>query len=195
METSRPGPRAGLESRARNKSDGQSSSSPLPPSFSNEVSQVKAQAAQAADAATSLTADVKDAAKTATRAVKQQASQFAADVGHELSKTVEDQKTRGVEAIQCFARAISSAAAELEGQSPQVARSVRDAAAKVEGLSGNLSNHSVDQLLKAATDLARQQPMLFIGGAVAAGFALSRFLKSSATNGHAADEKPSMSAQ
>jgi hypothetical protein len=34
--------------------------------------------------------------------------------------------------------------------------------------------------MKATSELARSQPLLFLGGAIAAGFALSRFLKSSA---------------
>lgn len=131
------------------------------------------------NAADSLASDVKEAAKSATTAVKKQASEFAADIGHELSKTAEGQKARGVEAMQAFARAITTAAAELESQSPRVAQSVRQAAEKVDDLSENIGNRNVDELLKAATDLARSQPMLFIGGAVAAGFALSRFLKSS----------------
>jgi hypothetical protein len=138
----------------------------------------------AASVAASLSADLKETAKTVSRAVTEQASEFAADVGHELSKTAENQKTRGVDAMQGFARAISSAAAELEGQSPRVAKSVRDAAGKIEGLSDNLSHRSVDDLMKAATELARSQPTMFIAGAVVAGFALSRFLKSSANGSH-----------
>jgi hypothetical protein len=157
---------------------------PLQPSLGEEMSSsaqgVRSQVSEAADVASSLGGDIKEAAKTATRAVKEQAGEFAADIGHELSKTAEVQKMRGVEAMQGFARAIDSAAAQLEQQSPRIARSVREAAHQVEGLSNNISNRSVDELLKAATDLARRQPMLFIGGAVAAGFALSRFLKSSA---------------
>lgn len=141
-------------------------------------------------AAAALSAGAKDAAKTAGRAVQEQASQFAADVGHELKKTAEDQKMRGAEAIQCFARAIESAAGELEKQSPRLARSARDAAQKVEGLSHNITNRNVDELMNAATGLARSQPVLFIGGAIAAGFAFSRFLKSSAGN-HASASRTS----
>jgi hypothetical protein len=133
-------------------------------------------------AAASLSNDLKDAANSASRAVKEQASEFVSSVGHELSKTAEDQKARGVEAIQGFAKAITCAANELQAQSPGLARSVRDAATKVEGFSENIGNRDINELMKAATELARAQPMLFIGGAVAAGFALSRFLKSSASS-------------
>ena len=152
-------------------------------------------ASEAKNVAASLSKDVKEAAKTASRAVKDQASEFATSVGHELSKTAEDQKARGVDAIQGFVRAITSAAAELEGQSPRVAQSVRDAAKKVEGLSENISSRNVDELMKAATELARSQPMLFIGGAVAAGFALSRFLKSSGNGQSFVDRRSNPPAQ
>src|SRR5205823_6745931 len=91
---------------------------------------------------------------------------------------VEQQKSRGAEAIQGVARAINAAAAELEGQSPLLAQYVRDAAQKVEGLSSNINGRDINELMKAASDLARSQPLLFIGGAVAAGFALSRLVKS-----------------
>jgi hypothetical protein len=130
----------------------------------------------------SLSAELKDTAQTAADAVRQQAAQFAQDVGHELSKTGEAQKVRGVDAIRRFARAIDSAAAELESQSPTVAHTVHEAARRVDGLSDNLSNRNVTELIDSAARLARSQPALFVGGSVAAGFALARFLKSSARN-------------
>jgi hypothetical protein len=128
-----------------------------------------------------LATDLKQTAQSAQRAAKEQASEFATHVGHELNHSAEEQKVRGAEAIQGFARAINSAAGELEGQSPMVARYVRDAAQQVETLSGNLRSKSVTDLMQEASNLARSQPMLFIAGAVASGFALSRFLKSSAS--------------
>jgi hypothetical protein len=138
-------------------------------------------ASDAARASAALSADLKQAAQSAQRAVKEQASEFAADVGEELSRTAEGQKVRGVEAMQGFARAITTAAGELEDQSPMVARYVRDAGRQVEVLSQNLRGRSITDLMGAASDLARSQPVVFLAGAVAAGFALSRFLKSSAS--------------
>jgi hypothetical protein len=137
-------------------------------------------ASDAARTSAELGSDLKQAARSAQRAAKEQASSFAADVGHELGQTAEEQKVRGVEAMQGFVRAINSAAGELDGQSPMVARYVRDAAQRVEALSNNIHGKSVTELMHAASDLARSQPALFIAGAVASGFALSRFLKSSA---------------
>jgi len=204
MNTSRPpGQGAGTDSLARSSSSGKSgdhTSAPLQPSLGAGTSQAGSQSGQQGDGqsgsvAASLTKDMKEAAQTAARAVKQQASDFAANVGEELSKTAEDQKARGVEAIQGFAHAINTAAAELENQSPLVARYVRDAVEKVEELSGNISSRDVKQLLKATSDLARAQPLLFLGGAVAAGFALARFLKSSGKNNESESDQANMSAQ
>ena len=138
----------------------------------------------------SLSAGLKDTAQTAADAVRQQAAQFAQDVGHELSKTGEAQKARGVDAIRRLARAIDSAAAELESQSPTVAHTVHEAARRVDGLSNNLSNRNVNELINSAAELARSQPALFVGGSIAAGFALARFLKSSARHRPSAGYDP-----
>jgi ABC-type transporter Mla subunit MlaD len=163
---------------------------PLQPDLSDLTAQVNSAAKDAVDAAASLGDDLKAAARTAARAAKAQAGEFASDLGHEFSKTAEEQKQRGVEGMQTFARAINSAAAELEGHSPQVAQYIRDAAHKVEGFSGNINGRNVNELLQAACSVARTQPALFIGGAVAAGFALSRFLKSSAPSPAAQTQSP-----
>ena len=53
-----------------------------------------------------LSAGVTETAQTAADAIRQQAVQFARDVGHELSTTGETQKARGVDAIRQFARAL-----------------------------------------------------------------------------------------
>lgn len=159
---------------------GATASSAVPPSttFAPE-----APAGSSAGAPGSLGAGFKDTAKTATDAIRQQAAQFAGEVGRELGKTGESQKARGVDALKRFARAIDSAARELEPQSAAVAGAVHEAARKVDGLSDNLSNRDVNELIKSAAQLARAQPVLFLGGSVAAGFALARFLKSSSRQG------------
>ena len=142
-------------------------------------SQTAARPAKPPQGGGSLGAGLKDTAQTAADAVREQAARFAGDVGHELSRTGEAQKARGVEVIRSFARAIDSVAEDLKPQSPAVARTVHEAARSVEGLSDNLSSRDVNQLIGSAAQFARAQPALFFGGSVAAGFALARFLKSS----------------
>jgi len=130
--------------------------------------------------AAALADGLRDAASMTTKVVKEQVSAVAGEVGHELGKTAEEQMGRGAEAIQGFARAIEAAGSELEEQSPQLARLVNDWAGKVRDVSRSVSNRQVSDLVDTANDFARTQPAIFFGAAVAAGFALARFLKSSA---------------
>ena len=163
-----------------------STSEPRPvqrPEFFVERSQQDAGEPRSPSGGASLGAGLKETAQSATDALRrQQAAQLAQDVGHELNKTGEDQKMRGADAIRHVARAIDSAASELESQSPTVARTVHETARQVEGLSDNLSGRSVNELIQSAAQLARAQPALFIGGSVIAGFALARFLMSSSSH-------------
>jgi len=126
--------------------------------------------------------DFSQTAQGAVGLAKEQVTKFASGIVEQLSRSVEDQKKQGIEAIRDFARAINTAAGELEEHSPQVARFVRDAAGQVESFSGNIENKSIGDLMQQVTSLARSQPTLFIGGALAAGFALSRFIKSSTSS-------------
>jgi hypothetical protein len=118
--------------------------------------------------------------RVVAEAVTSQARSLAGNVAEELGATAEAGVAKGADAMQGFARAIESAAAELESRSPQIASRVRGVADRVDGFSNNIRGRSIGELLTAARDLARSQPTAFIAGAVIAGFALSRFIKSSA---------------
>jgi hypothetical protein len=93
-------------------------------------------------------------------------------------KLAEQQKQAGADQIGGVARA--GAAREIEQKMPQAAGFIHDAAARLEGAAASLRERSVDDLMRSLNDFARTQPAVFFGGAVLAGFALSRFLKSSA---------------
>lgn len=180
MKSSRQPGASGGDARVSGPSGTPDHNVPIQPSMNADGGEQTDFSAEASNAVPPLPDDLKAAATTMARAVKDQAADFASGVGQELSKTAESQKTKGVETIHGFARAITSAADELEDQSPGVARSIRMAAEKVESFSNNLNGRSVDELLKASADFAKSQPFLFVGMSVAAGFALARFLKSSA---------------
>ena len=92
----------------------------------------------------------------------------------------EQQKQAGADQIGGVARAVYEAAREIELKMPQAAGFIHDAAAKLEGAAASLRERSVDELVGSFSKFARKQPAAFFGGAVLAGFALSRFLKSSA---------------
>ena len=132
--------------------------------------------------AASLSSNVADAAVTATRAAREQAVELAESVGEELTKVAEDKKQHGAEAMQVFAGALERVASDLEGQTPRFSQYAREAAEKINVLSDNIGRRDIAELSRAATELARSNPVMFFGASVAAGFALSRFLKSSSSH-------------
>jgi hypothetical protein len=115
---------------------------------------------------------VAEKAAEATEPVKKQAGKFA-----------EEQKQSGAERIGTMATAIHGAARELEGRMPAAAAYVHDAAARMEDAASTLRERSVDDLMKSIDKFAQSRPGALFGGAMLAGFALSRFLKSSG-HGH-----------
>jgi hypothetical protein len=119
------------------------------------------------------------AARETYRAVTAEASELAANIGEEVTHAAEHQKERGADIMIGFARAITTAADEIQGQSPIVARQFKSAADGVGRLSDDLRDRSIHELVGIASGYARRQPAVFFAGAVAAGFALTRFLKSS----------------
>lgn len=126
----------------------------------------------------------KSAARDTYGAVTAEAAELASNVGHELTHAAERQKQRGADVMVGFAKAITSAADEMAKESPLVAQQFRGAARSVGRLSDDLRDRSVRELIDIASGYARQQPAAFFVGAVAAGFALTRFLKSHETANH-----------
>jgi hypothetical protein len=93
------------------------------------------------------------------------------------------QKNAGADRLGEVAGAVHGAARSLESGMPQMATYVHGAAVRLEDAANTLRQRNVDDLMGEITRFARSQPVLFFGGAMLAGFALTRFLKSS-TNGH-----------
>ena len=107
-------------------------------------------------------------------------SEAAGQASHKVRRAAEDQRERGADAIESIARALHIAARELSGSSPMVGRYVDDAAGSLVRASHAVRDQSASELLRRTTELARQQPMMTFAGAVLAGIAMSRFIKSTA---------------
>jgi hypothetical protein len=104
------------------------------------------------------------------------------DAKQRLHNLTDRQKAAGAEQIKTFAHAFHKAAENLDGNSPGAASYVRYAAARLDRFSSTVRDRSLDELMGQVRDFARVQPVAFFGGAVVAGFALTRFLKSSGEN-------------
>jgi hypothetical protein len=138
-------------------------------------------------------ADVKDTARQTLDTAKREAMGLGEELKNQGAELVgaararaqglaEEQKAFGADQVDGIARAASKAADELEQASPQLARYVRDAASAADNISTSLRERSIGDILQDVTDFARREPVIFFGLTVAAGFALSRFLKSSGSS-------------
>jgi hypothetical protein len=154
-----------------------------PPSDSytanQESAEPGAQRRKASQQSGNLGQETIDAAKALAQGITAQARDLASNVTDELSTSAKAGVERGSDVMDGFARAMHTAARELDSQSQASAQRVHRAANQLERFSDSIRDKSVAELLSAASDLARRQPTAFVTGAVIAGFALSRFLKSS----------------
>jgi hypothetical protein len=90
------------------------------------------------------------------------------------------QKDSGADQLQVAARAVHGAARELESAMPQFADYIHEIGGRLEQVASDVRADSIDGLMSKLGDFSRNQPALVFGGAVIAGLALSRFLRSSA---------------
>jgi hypothetical protein len=126
--------------------------------------------------APSVSATMEQAQKSASAAADRMKNR-ARDTARDMA---EQQKAAGADQLGGMAHAMEAAAGELQKQMPLAAEYVDDVAARLDDLASALRERSVDDMLGNVADFARRQPAAFFAGAVAAGFALSRFAKSSA---------------
>jgi hypothetical protein len=94
-------------------------------------------------------------------------------------EAAEQQKATGAEQMSGVAAAVHRAADDLGSQLPQAATYIHSAADKLEEASSALKERSLEDLMGTFGQFARSQPAAFFATAALAGFALSRFLKSS----------------
>src|SRR5262245_32483382 len=94
----------------------------------------------------------------------------------------ERRKGAGADQLSGIAGAVHATADELDRQLPGAAGYVHQAASRIKDAASSLRNRSVSDLIEDVRHLARERPVALFGGALVAGFVLSRFLKSGATD-------------
>jgi hypothetical protein len=164
-------------------------------SVTDQAKSVTDQAKSVADQAMSAGRDFKDkalgAAGSSADALKGQASQLmdtakdmasnmASQTTDKLKQTVEGQKNVGAEYVGNLADTLRRAAREFDNDLPIAGSYMRKAASQVENVSDSIRNGNLEDLMQEVQSFARRQPTAFLGMSVLAGFAMVRFLKSSA---------------
>ncbi len=128
----------------------------------------------------STVATLKEQASQAAGDAKGTVASIAGEARQRITEIVDQQKAVGADTISGVARAAQTAASDLEGKSPQMARFVRSAATGVERIASDIRSSDLNNVVAGLTDFGRRQPVAFFAGAVLAGFVLARFLKSDA---------------
>lgn len=126
------------------------------------------------------TSTVKHQVEQAKQQAKAAVASIADDARARMAGLLDEQKNRGADQVAGVARAAHSAAGDLQQTSPQLARLIHTAADNVGGIADDLRTSDLAGLLNSLAAFGRRQPVMFFGGAVLAGFALARFLKSDA---------------
>lgn len=114
----------------------------------------------------------KDRLKSQADELMQAAKQRAKDVASE-------QKDAAAAQLGCVARGLRDAAGSMQGESEFAGRYASKAAEGLERFAQDLRGADFDELVQRTESYARRNPGVFLGGAVAAGFLLARFIKSS----------------
>jgi hypothetical protein len=92
----------------------------------------------------------------------------------------DQQKHAAVGRVEGVAHALRKASDDLRDQGqPMIAEYSRYAAEGLESMAQSLDRRDIDDFVEGVENFARQRPVAFLGGAMVAGFALARFMKSS----------------
>jgi hypothetical protein len=127
-----------------------------------------------------LVDQVMEVTKNLSAVVGKEARAMAGRVTEQLGETAEASVNRGADALGSFVRAMQAAGREIEPEAPGLARTLDDVASNVDGFAETIRDRSLSDLVSSAAELARRNPTLFVAGTILAGFAVSRFVRSTA---------------
>jgi ElaB/YqjD/DUF883 family membrane-anchored ribosome-binding protein len=114
--------------------------------------------------------------------VKAEATKLKSEATSRARSAAETGKAKTAETVDGLAQTMHDAAEQLGARTnPKVANYAHQAADALEGFSAKLREKSVDDIVEDTKTFVRRSPAVAIGAAVAIGFVLSRFLKSSGT--------------
>ncbi len=115
--------------------------------------------------------------------MKQQARDLADQTTQRGKAIFEQQRTSAAGKMDSMAHAFRNTADQLQREGQNTGNYVGMIAEQLESAARQLREKNLDEILHDVQSLARRSPASFIAGSVAAGFLLTRFLKSS--NQHA----------
>ncbi len=125
-------------------------------------------------------AEYPGAAHEAGANIKAGTERTASRARGKIESMISERKNKAAEQIGTVSNAFRSVSQQLRDQKQEaIARYADKAAANVDLFSGYLQQHDAQQIMNEAENFVRRRPGWMIGGALAAGFLMARFLKSS----------------
>jgi hypothetical protein len=138
------------------------------------------QARSGAEAAQDKTEHLTDRAREKAGQLKRQAEETAHGMRDRARSVADQQKHAAAGRVEGVAHALRRASDDLREQGqPMIAEYSRYAAEGLESMAQSLDRRDVDDFVEGVENFARERPVAFLGGAMVAGFALARFMKSS----------------
>jgi hypothetical protein len=135
------------------------------------------------------TPDQSSAPKAADRAqehlhnLTQDASSAVGELKEQGTQKYEQYRDLAAEQIEGLVEGAQSAASAMEGHDTLgLAQGLADVASSLGEFADRMRHKSAEELLQEGARVARENPVLFLAGTVAVGFALSRFLRASASS-------------
>ena len=125
---------------------------------------------------------VKAKATDVLTAAKDAAAEFAAPLKEQVQELAKGKKDAGADQLQLLARAMQGASEAVENDIPHFAGHMKNWSVSLEEASADIRERNLDELGQTMSDFAKRNPSLVFGGAILAGLALSRFIKSSSAS-------------
>jgi hypothetical protein len=139
----------------------------------------------------STTEQVKDQVRDKAQVAQDKARGTLGQARGRLSEQVDQRSTQAGERVAGTASDVRSIAEELRSQGKDApAKLAEQVAGQADRVGDYLKGASGDRILRDVEDFARRQPMLVAAGALALGFAASRFLKASSGRRYEATYQP-----
>lgn len=104
----------------------------------------------------------------------------AADIGFRQADRGKEQAAEGIGQVADSIRRVSL---DMEGSQPQIAEVAQTAADQAERLASYLQQTDAREILHTVENVARRQPLLFLGGAFLLGMAATRLMKAAGGQG------------
>jgi len=113
----------------------------------------------------------------------------ATDLGFQQADKARDRAAEGLGQVTDSIRRVSQ---DMAGDQPAIANVVTTAADQADRIAEYLRNTDARQILSTVEDIARRQPLVFLGGAFVLGLAASRLIKAAggSAQGQSAQKQP-----